>query len=80
MVNTRRFAIKKRAIEYKGGKCSICGYDKCKQALEFHHRDDTEKEFNISGLHSIRWERIQRELDKCDLLCANCHREVHSTE
>lgn len=53
-----------------------CGYSKCIEALEFHHLDPTEKEFEISDRRS--WEALTAELDKCILLCANCHREYHS--
>lgn len=70
---------KRDLIEYKGGKCIQCGYDKCVGALEFHHRNPDEKEYRLgigSGTpHS--WERDIKEVDKCDLLCANCHREEH---
>ena|SRR5674476_512038 len=75
--NHRRFELKRKAVEYLGGGCSVCGYNKCIQALEFHHRDETTKEFCISGSHSISWVRFKAELDKCDLLCSNCHRETH---
>lgn len=65
-------------IEYKGGKCEICGYDKYKGALDLHHRNKSEKEFGLAmqGL-SRSWEKMKKEADKCILLCANCHREVH---
>ena len=67
------------AIEYKGGKCEQCGYDRCIEALEFHHTDPTKKDFNISSKGYTRsWKRVQEELDKCVTLCANCHREVHA--
>lgn len=46
-VQRRREKIKKMAIEYKGGKCQICGYDKCVGALEFHHLNSKEKDFGI---------------------------------
>ena len=69
----------KMAIEYKGGKCILCGYDKCSRALEFHHVNPEEKEFGISKDGATRsWEKVKIELDKCVLLCANCHREVES--
>lgn len=72
----RRKELRARAIAYLGGKCQICGYDKYQAAFDFHHLDPMGKDFNISaGLTS--WERIQPELDKCVLLCSNCHREVH---
>jgi len=65
------------AIDYKGGKCEICGYNKCPDALEFHHRDPTEKDPNWKYVRSWSFERTKKELDKCDLLCVRCHREVH---
>jgi predicted HNH restriction endonuclease len=72
----RRKELRDRAIAYLGGKCRICGYDKCPAAFDFHHIDPMGKDFNISsGLTS--WDRIVPELDKCVLLCSNCHREVH---
>jgi DNA-directed RNA polymerase subunit RPC12/RpoP len=64
-------------MEERGGaKCERCGYDKCLNALEFHHRDPTEKDPKWSRGWNIT--RLRKELDKCDLLCANCHREVHA--
>ncbi len=78
--NRRRFAKKLKAIEYLGGKCKMCGYSKCPGALEFDHIDPTRKEFSISGKHGLTWSKIQTELDKCQLLCANCHREKHYYE
>lgn len=78
-VSKRRRKLRVLAVEYKGGKCRICHYDKCIGALDFHHRDPKEKEFGISMEGLTRsWQRIQKELDKCVLLCANCHREVHA--
>lgn len=74
-----RQLMKQWALEYKGSKCSICGYDKCTQALEFHHLNMSEKEFSISDRNLIcDWEIIQSELDKCILVCSNCHREIHA--
>lgn len=74
-VNIRRFKLKERCVEYLGGKCSKCSYNRCIIALEFHHLDPSLKKFRIAGNHCIRWESIKEELDKCILLCANCHRE-----
>lgn len=75
MTNKRRFHLKEKMILYKGGKCVICNYNKCKQALEFHHLNGTKK-FNISGSHSRSWEAIKKELSKCILVCSNCHAEI----
>lgn len=66
------------ALQYKGGKCSLCGYNKCIKALEFHHLDPTKKEISLSASWGNNFEKIKLELDKCVLLCANCHREVHN--
>lgn len=80
-VQTRRKKIKELAIEYKGGSCQKCGYNKCNSALEFHHLDPSEKDFSISSSGNTRgWELVKKELDKCILVCANCHREIHEEE
>lgn len=63
-------------VNYKGGKCNICGYDKCIEALAFHHLDPLEKDFTIGG-KSWGFEKLKLEADKCILLCSNCHIEVH---
>ena len=68
--------LKLKTVEYKGGCCSICGYDKCADALAFHHCDPKMKEFRIGGSRKS-WNNIRREADKCILLCANCHVELH---
>lgn len=67
------------AINYKGGHCQLCGYDRCPEALEFHHLESSGKDFGISNKgYTKSWNKVKKELDKCILLCANCHREVHS--
>ena len=78
-VRKRRRRIREKAIDYKGGQCQICGYSKCSEALEFHHLNSGGKDFGISDRGYTRsWKRITEEIDKCVLLCANCHREVHN--
>ena len=78
-VSERRRKLRDLAIQYKGNKCEICGYDKCRQALEFHHKDTTLKDFGISAKGYTRaWKNIKNELDKCIMVCANCHRELHN--
>jgi hypothetical protein len=72
----RRRTIKLKAVEYKGGNCQKCGYNKCVEALDFHHLNPREKDFTISG-NAGKWENIKNELDKCILLCKNCHAEHH---
>ena len=79
--NQMRRKIKEWAVQYKGGQCENCGYNKCNDALDFHHRDKNKKDFCLSDKNLIlRWSEIKKELDKCSLLCANCHREEHSKE
>lgn len=63
--------------EYAGGKCMICGYDKCQSALEFHHIDPKTKFKDVSKLKIYAWKRVKVEIDKCLYVCANCHREIH---
>jgi hypothetical protein len=75
----RRKDIKKELVEYKGGCCIVCGYNKSLRSLHFHHLDPSKKDFSISR----KWDKlglnesVKKELDKCVLLCANCHGEVH---
>jgi DNA-binding CsgD family transcriptional regulator len=71
-----RARAKKKLVEYKGGECGKCGYNKCLQALEFHHLDPKEKDFTISG-KSWSFERLKNEVDKCILVCNRCHTEIH---
>jgi hypothetical protein len=71
--------LKSKMIEYKGGCCVRCGYKKYQGALDFHHLDPNEKDFNLSHLRRYSFDdRVKKELDKCILVCANCHREVHN--
>ena len=76
-VKTFRKRTKEKAVEYKGGKCKICNYDRCVSALEFHHLEPSKKDFTLSQSMNIAWDKIKEELDKCILVCANCHREIH---
>lgn len=80
-VQKTRDNLKKRAVEYKGGSCQKCGYNKCVAALDFHHLDPNEKDFGIARNGYTRgWEAIKIEIDKCILVCSNCHRETHFEE
>ena len=73
-----RHRKKEKAVTYLGGKCRICGYSKSIFAMDFHHLDPEQKDFSICSKSSWGFERLKEELDKCALLCANCHREVHA--
>jgi len=75
--------IKKRMVELKGGACSICGYNdlSCLPVFEFHHIDASTKGTNLnSSMINLRigdWDKVKDELNKCILVCANCHRKIH---
>ena len=81
-VHARRKKIRQMAVEYKGGKCQLCDYDRCLDALEFHHYSSSQsKDFGISNKGYTRsWTRVKEELNKCILVCANYHREIHVTQ
>lgn len=72
-----RQRLKDRATYVMGDKCACCGYDKCIQALEFHHLNPEEKDFSFGTNANRSWSSTRRELQKCILVCANCHREIH---
>lgn len=76
----RRFERKKKYVLLKGGCCMKCGYDKNLSALTFHHREPEEKNFALSSreLGMFSEARLLNEVNKCDLLCANCHNELHN--
>ncbi|QGF21893.1 HNH endonuclease [Salmonella phage ST3] len=71
-------ATKMQVIAYKGGKCKICSYDRCPAALELHHVDPSQKDFSFEKCKNRRFDALKSEVDKCVLLCANCHRETHA--
>ena len=68
--------MKKRIVEYLGGKCSICGYNKCLRSLHLHHSKGG-KDVNFSHIKNWGWERVLVEIVKCELVCSNCHGEIH---
>lgn len=77
-VQAWRKRAKQKLVQIAGGKCQLCGYDKCIIALEFHHIDPTEKDFAVTGSRDTRKFSIMiEEIRKCILVCANCHREIH---
>jgi len=77
-VSARRKKLKMMVIEYKGGVCVVCGYKKYSGAFDLHHVDGSKKEFGLAMQGLTRsWEKTKKEADKCVLLCANCHREIH---
>jgi len=76
-VKRRRKHIKMLAVAYLGGSCSKCNYFQSLRALTFHHKDPKHKDFGISRALNRSWKKTKGELDKCELLCANCHAELH---
>jgi hypothetical protein len=77
--NIRRRRLKKLMVNYKGGKCYFCGYSKYVGALDFHHIEPATKKFSLSMDQMYRsWNLTLKELDKCVIICANCHRELHA--
>jgi transposase-like protein len=78
-VTARRRRVKQILVEEAGGRCIVCGYDRCQRALEFHHLDPNEKRFPLAhrGL-SQGIAKLRAESAKCVLLCSNCHAEVES--
>jgi len=75
--NTKRHSEKQKAVDYKGGRCQICGYDRSLRALQFHHLDPSKKDFTLSHHSHFIFENFKEEIDKCILICANCHAEIH---
>jgi hypothetical protein len=75
-----RRRTKFKLIEYKGGKCERCGYNEdCASCYDFHHIDPSTKEFRIGG-KTLAFEKLKKEVDKCMLLCRNCHSWIHEQE
>lgn len=75
-----RANTKSRLVEAMGGKCLICDYSKCHDALEFHHINPEEKEFGLGAIRGsiVSWAKIVQEAKKCILVCSRCHREIHA--
>lgn len=76
----RRFRAKAAAIKFLGEKCVKCGWQGNQAALQFHHTDPNEKDFIIGSVANKSWDSIKKEMQKCILLCANCHSIEHSTK
>lgn len=73
----RRKKLKKELVNYKGSKCVVCGYDRCIEALAFHHLDKKEKELAIGSCWNRSVVLLKKEADKCKLVCNRCHTEIH---
>ena len=74
----KRRLVKEKAVRVKGNKCEICGETYPPGVYDFHHLDPAQKDFNIWNKHAtVKWDIVEKEIEKCALLCANCHRLVH---
>lgn len=69
--------MKRKIVDYLGGKCSVCGYSRCLGSLHLHH-PGSEKDVGFAHIKNWKWERALKEISKCVLVCANCHGEIHS--
>lgn len=78
-VKAWRKRCKSRIIEAMGGKCCVCGYNKCQSALALHHLDPSKKDFGLGAIRANvkSWITIVSELRKCVLVCHICHCEIH---
>jgi len=79
----RQSRMRTKAIlnELKAGGCTKCGFNEHPNCLDFHHLDPNEKEVNVATTAmKNKWgrERIMKEVDKCIVVCANCHRLIHA--
>jgi hypothetical protein len=76
----KRRQNKLKAVDYKGGRCEDCKQSFHPAVYDFHHINPEEKDVALGTLMNWNWGRQQEELDKCVLLCANCHRLRHHKE
>jgi hypothetical protein len=61
--------------------CEVCGYRRCAWSLDFHHRDPGEKSFSVGAVNRGRTLAVVlAEVEKCDVICRNCHGELHEKE
>jgi hypothetical protein len=74
----RRISHRKILLEARGNECQICGYNRSKRALAFHHIDEKTKKFTLAtAICQYKWAEVVWEASKCLLVCANCHAEIH---
>lgn len=73
--------VKIKMINHKGGSCERCGLninDTHYSVFDFHHKNPEEKDINFDKIKYQKWEKIEKEIEKCKLLCSNCHRIEHA--
>jgi hypothetical protein len=71
---------KNKMVAAMGGCCQVCGYNRCVDALEFHHIDPSKKEMGFGKVRANpkSISKIAEELKKCIMLCSICHKELHA--
>lgn len=77
-VTRRHQKIKRTLVEEHGGRCAVCGYDRCIVSLQFHHVDPTTKSFRVAMSSGKSLAAFREEAAKCVLVCANCHGEIEA--
>lgn len=77
-VTRRKQKLKRLLVEEAGGRCAVCGYDRCIINLGFHHVDPTTKSFAMSMANGKSMARFRTEAEKCVLVCTNCHGEIEA--
>ena len=80
VVSVRRKKLSAWLLDLKSNlSCKNCGFNNHPEALDFHHRDPSKKSRTLANSLGVGWgkKRILEEIDKCDVLCANCHRIKH---
>ena len=70
-------AIYNESVDGFKKQCELCGYNEFKGALDFHHKNPEDKSFAIAKFDKYSYERIEAEIEKCMVVCSNCHRELH---
>jgi len=77
-VTRRKQKVKRMLVEEAGGRCAVCGYDRCIVNLTFHHVDRSQKSFGLSMNTTKAIATYREEARKCVLVCANCHGEIEA--
>jgi len=77
-VTRRHRKVRAIIVEEAGGRCAVCGYDRCMLNLHFHHVDPTTKSFSMNMGRGKSLAAFRAEAKKCVLVCANCHGEIES--
>lgn len=77
-----RRRTRKKLIKGFDGNCCVCGYNKSTRGLCFHHLDPEKKDFSISNgfMNNKSWDKLIKEVEKCVLVCHNCHQEIHDND